>query len=131
MGSKSFASIFASKTQEYIPSRNGRRGGSCKTTSYWRKFRLNCRTHFRDGQVRSVDRGAVEVQKRRRSGELGLRMIRVGVIGFLEVVEREVEGPNSVEQRRGLSELVLWFSVRGEEHGENDEAEGEEEPGGS
>jgi hypothetical protein len=115
MGSKSFASIFASKTQEYIPSRNGRRGGSCKTTSYWRKFRVNWRTHFRDRQVRSVDRGEVGAQKRRRSGELGRRMIRVGLIG--------------------LSELVLWFSVRGDKDGEEDvengEAEGEEEPGGS
>jgi hypothetical protein len=41
------------------------------------------------------------------------------VIGLLEVVERVVEGPNSVEQRRGLSELGLWFFVRGEEDGEN------------
>jgi hypothetical protein len=76
---------------------------------------VNCRTHFRDGQVKSVDRGEVEVQKRRRSGKLGRKMIRVGMIW--------------------LSELVLWFSVRGdkdgEEDGENGEVEGEEELGGS
>jgi len=71
---------------------------------------VNWRTHFRDRQVRSVDRGEVGAQKRRRSGELGRRMIRVGLIG-------------------------LWFSVRGDKDGEEDvengEAEGEEEPGGS
>lgn len=91
------------------------------------------------------------VQKRRRSGEFGRRMIRVGVfgldklcdrgcVGLLELVDREVEGPNSVEQRRGSSELVLlllllWFSVRaemrGEEDGEDGEVDEEEEPGGS
>jgi hypothetical protein len=58
-------------------------------------------------------------------------MIHVGVIGLLEVVERVVEGPNSVEQRRGLSELGLWFFVRGEEDGENGGVEEEEKPRGS
>lgn len=91
---------------------------------------MNCRTHFQDGQVRFVER-LVEVQKRRRSRELGRRMIRVGVMGLLEVVEREVQGPNSVEQRRGLSELRLRFFVRGEEDGENGGVEEEEEPRGS
>jgi hypothetical protein len=43
---------------------------------------------------------------------LGHRLIQVGVIGLLEFVEREVEGPNSVEQRRGLSELVFFSSMK-------------------
>lgn len=101
-----------------------------------------------------MERGEVEafeaLQKRRRSDELGRRMIRVGVIGLeklrdrgcvglLELVETEVEGPNSVDQRRRSTELVLllllWFSLRaemrGEVEGEDGEVDEDEEPRGS
>jgi len=72
-------------------------------------------------------------------GVIGLEKLRDrGCVGLLEPVETEVEGPNSVDQRRRSSELVfllLWFSLRaemrGEVEGEDGEVDEDEEPGGS
>jgi hypothetical protein len=71
-------------------------------------------------------------------GVIGLEKLSDrGCVGLLELVETEVEGPNSVNQRRRSSELVLflflllWFSLRakmrGEVEGEDGEVDKDEE----
>ncbi|KAF5481843.1 hypothetical protein F2P56_002463 [Juglans regia] len=115
---------------------------------------------FPGGRVGSVERGEVDgleafQQVGSRPGDLGRRMIRNGIrgvdvlgtrgqekligdwvgVGLLELVEGEVDGPDSVENVRDWTELLLfWSSLRAEsvsdKDGGYDEVEGEEEIGG-